>query len=421
MASQHVGTRIREHRKIRQMTVRQVAAKVQISASLLEKIECGDRNPAPGLVAQLAKALGVGPDRLTGQPYLNGAETEEQAQAVIPELRRMLLTYDNPDDLLTAPRPLPVLVAETNHVSSMRRDSKYVPMGPLLPGLLAELTHVALAGDSSVARRAGIGLERERQEAFRQLAICYRAVNSLAHKLGYHDLSLTAVERVHWAADRSGDGLLQATAGYLKAGAMVRMGSYQSARRLLEGLTGEVERMAPEHSLTDAHMGVIGAMLLKLAILEVRDGNVERARERLAEARSYADRLPGDTLYYETSFGPSNVRIHEVAVLIDSGDTEQALARVREWGAEHDQAEWAPPSDLARERASHHYIDVAAAKLAEGDRHGAHRDLLRARKIAPHHTRFHPTVRTTAATLVRLDRGQTDTIAGFARWAGMGG
>ncbi|MEU5426818.1 helix-turn-helix transcriptional regulator [Streptomyces olivoreticuli] len=418
-STHHVGNRVRELRKIRQMTVRQLANHVMISPSLLQKIESGDRNPAPGLIAQLARALSVGPDRLTGQPYLNGAETEEQAQAVIPELRRILLTYDNPDDLLTAPRPLPVLVAEASHVSAMRRDSKYVPMGPLLPGLLAELTHVALAGNPSTARGPSAMLDRERREAFRQLAICYRAVNSLAHKLGYHDLSLTAVERVHWAADRSGDGLLQATAGYLKAGAMVRMGSYASARRLLEGLTGEVERMAPERSLTDAHMGVIGAMLLKLAILEARDGHAERARQRQEEARTYAERLPGDNLYYETSFGPSNCRIHEVAVLIDSGDSEQALARVREWGAEHDQEEWTPPSDLARERSSHHYIDVAAAKLTMGDRQGAHRDLVRARKIAPHHARFHPTVRTTAATLVRLDRGQDDTLAGFARWAGV--
>lgn len=415
----HVGKRIRELRKVRQMTVQRLADKVNISASLLQKIESGDRNPAPGLIAQLARALGVGPDRITGQPYFNGAETEEQVQAVIPELRRMLLTYDNPDDLLVPPRPLPVLAAETEHVSAMRRDSKYVPMGPLLPGLLAELTHVALGGDPSSARRSVAAPERERREAFRQLAVCYRAVNSLAHKLGYHDLSLTAVERVHWAADRSGDGLLQATAGYLKAGAMIRMGSYGSARRLLEGLMDEVERQAPEQSLTDVHLAVIGAMLLKLAILEVRDGHTGQAWQRLAEARSYADRLPGDTLHYETSFGPSNLRIHEVAVLIDSGDTEQALARVREWGAEQDRDEWAPPGDLAKERASHHHIDVAAAKLAEGDRHGAYRDLMHARQIAPHHARFHPTVRTTAATLVRLDRAQHDSVAGFARWAGV--
>ncbi len=193
MTTHHVGQRIREVRKIRQLTVRRLAERVTISPSLLQKIEAGTRNPSSGLIARIAKALSVGPDRLTGQPFINGAETEDQVQAVIPELRRILLTYDNPDDLPTAPRPLAVLAAEMDHVTQMRQDGQYVSMGPLLPGLLAELTHVAHTARGE-----------EQQRAYWWLARAYRATNSLAHKLGYHDLSLTAVERVHWAADRSG-------------------------------------------------------------------------------------------------------------------------------------------------------------------------------------------------------------------------
>ncbi|SPE49573.1 putative transcriptional regulator [Streptomyces netropsis] len=404
----HIGAHIREFRKIRQMTVRQLAGKVSISPSTLEKYESGDRNPPPGVVAELARALRVGPDKLTGQPYMNGVETEEQIQAVIPDLRKMLLTYDNPDDLLVAPRPLPVLAAEMDHVAQMRQNGQYVPMGPLLPGLLAELTHVALGSSG-----------REQERAFWWLARGYRATNSLAHKLGYHDLSLTAIERVRWAAGRSGDSLMQVTAAYLKAGAMVRMGTYASARRVLEGLAEEVERLAPEQSMDDRHMAVHGAILLKLAVLEARDGNFGQAAQRLAEARTAAAILRSDTTHYEMSFGPTNVRIHEVATLIDCGDTEQALARLSEWGEEQDRDEWELPDTIAAERASHHHIDVAAARLVEGDRVGAHQDLKEARRISPNHARFHPTLRSTAATLVRLDRGQDDSIAGLARWAGM--
>ncbi|MFE9296609.1 helix-turn-helix domain-containing protein [Streptomyces niveus] len=409
MGTHHVGQRIRELRKMRQLTVRQLAGRVSVSVSLLEKIERGDRTPAPGLVAQLARAMSVGPDRITGQPYMNGAESEDQVQAVIPELRRMLLTYDNPDDLLVAPRPLPVLAAEMDHVAQMRQNGQYVPMGPLLPGLLAELTHLALRTSD----------EQDRRAAYWWLARGYRATNSLAHKLGYHDLSLTAVERVHWAADRSGDPLMQVTAAYLRAGAMVRMGAFGSARRILEALSGEIERLAPEASLSDEQTAVQGAILLKLAIVEARDGMPERAAERLAEARAAAGLLRSDTTHYEMSFGPTNVRIHQVAALIDSGDTEQALARLREWGAEQDRTEWELPQGIAAERASHHHIDVAAARLAQGDRQGAFADLATARGISPVHTRFHPTVRHTAAALVRLDRAHDDTIAGFARWAGV--
>jgi transcriptional regulator with XRE-family HTH domain len=407
MSTEHIGMRIRKVRKIRQLTVRALAGRVAISPSTLEKYESGDRNPTPGMIAHLAQALSVGPERLTGQPYWNGAESEAQVQAVIPELRRILLTYDNPDDLLTAPRPMPVLAAEMDHIAQMRQDGQYVAMGPLLPGVLSELTHAALSTRGKVQQRA-----------YWWLARGYRATNSLAHKLGYHDLSLTAIERVRWAADRSGDNLMQVTGAYLRAGAMLRMGTYASARRVLEALVDEVERLAPEASMSDEQIAMQGAILLKLAILEARDGRPEHAGERLAEARTAAEWLRADTSYYEMSFGPSNVRIHEVAALIDQGDTEQALARLREWGAEQDRDEWEVPVEIVAERASHHHIDVAAARLAEGNRNGSHQDLLQARQIAPNHSRFHPGYRATAATLARLDRGMDESIAENARWCG---
>lgn len=408
MGSRTVGKNITECRNMRQLTRAQLARRVNISPSALEKYELGDRNPPPGMIAKLAEALRVGPERITGQPYFNGTETAEQVQAVIPDLRRMLLTYDNPDDLGAPARPLSVLAAEMDAVAQLRQDGHYVRMGPLLPNLLAELTHVALDSRG-----------QEQMEAYRWLARGYRATNSLAHKLGHHDMSLTAIDRVRWAASKSGDNLMMVTGAYLKAGAMIRLGTYGSARRVLESLVHEIERLAPEGSMNDEQLAVQGAVLLKLSILEARDGRPEQAWERLAEARTVAAMLRRDTTFYEMSFGPANVRIHEVAALIDLGDSEQALARLREWGAEQDRDEWEVPGDLAAERTSHHYIDVAAARLAEGDRDGSHRDLLRARDLSPSHARFHPTLRTTAATLARLDRRGNESVAGLARWAGM--
>ncbi|MFC1410423.1 helix-turn-helix domain-containing protein [Streptacidiphilus sp. N1-12] len=403
-----IGERIRMLRKVRHLTVRQLAAAARISPSSLEKYESGDRNVVPSVLTALASALSVGPEVLTGQPYYNSAEADERIQATIPDLRRVLATYDSPDALPSAPRPLEVLAAETERVSLMRQNARYASMGSLLPGLLTELTHTALDGRGE-----------QQQRAYWWLARGYRAANSLAHKLGHHDLSNTALERFRWAADRSGDQNMQVTAGYLRAGALVRLGAFDSARRVLEGLVGEIDRFAPEGSLTDAQIALRGAVLLKLAMVEARDGGA-RTGDLLDEADLIAALNGGrDTDLYEMAFGPTNVRIHRIAALIDEGDAEQALARLTEWGADQDQSEWVLPGDIAAERSSHHHIDVAGAKLAQADAAGAFASLQVARSLAPVHVRFHPTVRQTTAALVRADRTGSEELASFARWAGV--
>jgi transcriptional regulator with XRE-family HTH domain len=409
MAHISIGENIRTLRKMRSFTVRQLAAKATISASSLEKYESGDRNPTPAVITALASALSVGPEVLNGQPYYNSTEADEGIQAVIPDLRRVLATYDSPDALTIAPRPIEVLAAETERVSLMRQNASYVRMGHVLPGLLAELSHTALESGGE-----------DQQQAFWWLARGYRAANSLAHKLGHHDLSNTALERFRWAADRSADPHMQVTAAYLRAGMLVRLGAFDSARRILQGLVGEIDRLAPEGSLTEVLLALRGAVLLKLAIVEARDGGGDRVDGLLGEAQLLADMGGGrDTDFYEMSFGPTNVRIHRFAAMTEEGDAEQALARLEEWGAEQRVSEWVLPISIAAERSSHHHIDVAAARLTQADRRGAFGSLKEARVLAPVHTRFHPSVRHTAEALVRADRTDDAELAAFARWVGV--
>jgi transcriptional regulator with XRE-family HTH domain len=402
-----LGDRLRIARRTRRLSAAQLAQKVAISPSFLQKLESGARKATPSLTLALANALHFGPEVLTGQPYYGEPEAEDGVHAVIPELRRLLLCYDTPDELEIAPRPLAVLASEMDQVSALRRDARYAPMGPLLPPIIAELSHVALE-----AREA------EQRKAFWHLARAYRAVNSLAHKMGHHDLSNTALERVRWAADRSGDPLMQFTAGYLVAGAMLRQGAFGSARRKLLALRGELERLQPEGSYSADALAVDGALVLKLAVVESRENKPEAAREYLREAEMIA-RMGGnrDSVVYEMSFGPTNIRIHEVHAMIDMGDAEQALARLTEWAPNG--GEWAPSASTVGERSSHHHIDVASAKVVVGDRAGALADLQRARRIAPNHTRFHPSVRETAGALLRIETHPSDELSSFGSWAGI--
>lgn len=109
-----------------------------------------------------------------------------------------------------------------------RRDTKYDEIGATLPGL--------------VDRLLAAGAEHG-EPAYALLADAYRAGNTLAHKLGYADLSLTAMDRMEWAADRSGDPLLVATSHYLRAAALTRIGAGKHALRLLDRTMSEVEPM----------------------------------------------------------------------------------------------------------------------------------------------------------------------------------
>jgi transcriptional regulator with XRE-family HTH domain len=403
-----VGARIRQWRHTRLLSAQQLADKVHISANYLLKIESGRRTASRRVLLDLARALRVGIEVLDGQPEYGEPEQQEGVHAVMPELRRILLCYDQPDDLENAPRPLVVLGAEVDQVSAMRRDTLYATMGPLLAPLITELSHVALGATD----------EGEERRAFAHLALAYRAVNSLAHKLGYHDMSSTAIERLRWAASRAGDPLLEVMAEHLRLGALLRSGAYGQASRLIAQMEARLARIAGGR-WDDTSRAALGAVRLKEVMVRARLGDVEGAMRMVEDAEEIAAASGGrDGVYYESTFGPTNIRIHEVAALVDIGDTAAAVRRVREWGREQGRELWTPPRGTAPERSSHHHIDFAQAQLAEGDRAGAFVSLQEARRIAPQHTRFRPQARETVATLIRLERDAPETLAGLARWMG---
>jgi transcriptional regulator with XRE-family HTH domain len=404
-----IGGRIRTARKMRHLTVQRLANDVGVSIPTLEKYENGSRNPNPAVLVLLAKALDVGVEHLTGQPYLNGTETEDQVHAVIPQLRRIMLAYDSPEDLITGARPLDVLAEEVQQVSKMRQGGQYAPIGPLLPGLLTELTHTALESSGEASERA-----------YWNLAIAYRAANSVAHKLGYHDLSVATIERIAWASERSGDPYMPVMAGYLRLGAMLRQGTWKAATKLATELETTVHGIAGGR-WDSTSRGLLGSVALKRAVLRARQGNADAAMREIEDAIEIAEASGNrDGIYYETSFGPSNIRIHEVHIGMDTNSSEWALGRLEAWGREDGMGgAWAPPADVPAERRSHHFIDVAAAQLATGDRRSAFESLQMARHIAPNHTRFHPTTRSTAEALQRADRSDDASVQGFARWAGV--
>jgi len=157
-------------------------------------------------------------------------------------------------------------------------------------------------------------------------------------------------------------------------------------------------------------LAIYGSMHMRAGVLAACAGLSEAAASHLAEARDIGHHVP-DAAYHGTAFGPSSVRIHEIAAAAEMGDCKAVLAKA---------AGWQPSTTVPAERRSHYFIELARAQLWAGHRHDALASLCVARRVAPQHTRHNPRVHETARSLTRLERRPSDTLLEFARWAGIG-
>lgn len=95
-----------------------------------------------------------------------------------------------------------------------------------------------------------------------------------------------------------------------------------------------------------------------------------------------------------------------VAVAVELDDADEAIRRCEGF---------APPPALPAERSSHHYIDLARAQLMAGQRDGSFRSLAQADRLAPQHTRHHPTARETVTGLIPAHARVPEPLRSMAR------
>ncbi len=126
-----VGDRVADARKTRGLSQRALAERAHISYSLLTKIEQGDRDATPGVVATLAKALGVDVSDLTGQPYHQVGRHRDRVHEQIPALRRALMYWDVSPTRTGASRSLDELRAEAAKAATMRRTAQHCDLRQL--------------------------------------------------------------------------------------------------------------------------------------------------------------------------------------------------------------------------------------------------------------------------------------------------
>jgi hypothetical protein len=170
-------------------------------------------------------------------------------------------------------------------------------------------------------------------------------------------------------AEETGDSLLISDAARRVAQGLMVMNHYDQA---LELVRADIDRMEPERGAgSSVYLSLYGMLFLMGAVVAARADRPTVARDLLNEGHSVARQLGYDGNECFTAFGPTNVRLHHVAVLLDFGDGAGAVSAARQVTPDC-------LSRLPKERRANYYLDLARGHSLAGHRDNAIDTLLMA-------------------------------------------
>lgn len=383
-----VGVRLARARKRRGLTQDGLAQRISYSRSYIAGVENGHRLPRPAFVSAAARALGVDPAMLYGQPY--DIHDDRSLHTAIPALRRVLTVAEIGPDLDAPPRPLDALAAEIVTARRLLNAAKLAKAGERLPPALDELAAHAHSADDP--------------RAWGLLSRGLYLGASLARKLGYTGDALALLQAEERAADRAGDPNLPLLVPLLKSLVLMGMDQNRQGLKLLDRAIGRVDC-----TRTDGPE-IAGALELRAAILAARlgeDGAADawdyhgRATDRIRAAGTVAE-------VHGQQTNAANAIVHGAAVAVELGDLDEAIRRDSQIGER-------TLSGLAEERVAHHAIDMSRAYTEAGAYDRALDLLVSADRIAPQLTRAHPSAHVVVAHLVDVRRTLPEPLRGLDR------
>lgn len=388
--------RIARLRKLAGWKQHQLAARAFVSTSLVKKVEQGRTPPSPAFVASCARALGVDTAVLYGVHSEEAVSDRHAERAGVGELRTALHANDDPDEVDSMWSPHEVR-RQLDQAERLRALFRYEELCQRLPQLLHQLharCENTLRGTESGEHSRGM------------LHDAYRLAATLGGRFGQPDLSAIASERHVALAPYTGDPLRIALSSYHRSTYFLQHGLFARGLRLLD-------RAQEIASTSDAaaRYSIAVQLHLRAAVMAARSGDGSRGDRHVEEARALVDEhAPPAFPYYNVNASRLNINIHWCAIPGEYYDGTTSVTRA----AQVTVADRQQP-----ERVGHHHIDMARAWLLHGNREKVVAELNAARKVSPHHTRRHPTVHETVRALAEADRRASDTLAGFARWAGI--
>lgn len=283
--------------------------------------------------------------------------------------------------------------------------SHYTSIGRQLPTLLIDAHHATAAAPDDAAC-----------EAYQLLSRVYQLAASFLHKYGAATTALAAVaaDRALAAAERSGDPVAIGAASRRVAKSLML---HRRPEAAVSFATDAAARLRDD--LTDAGAGglsTLGMLYLNAAVAasagERSARAVDTATALVDEAHDVAAEQGGDRNEDWTAFGPTNVGLHRVDVLVRFEDG---------WSAMEAASELDPHAlnGLTRERRTQHLIAIARASLLTRRKNDAARSLLEADRTAPQEVRGQPASVDLVRDIVGATPVPSGELRGLARRCGL--
>lgn len=378
-----VGARVANLRKRRGLTQAALAGRISYSLDTVKKVEQGRIPPSAAFVGLTARALDVDPAHLYG--VQDQMMAEESSAVQLANLRAAVDAWDDPRPEGRLLR-LETINNRLDVLSRLVASTKYAEAADGLVSLLHHLYVLAdEAGPSGEIARAA-------------LHDAYRLSATVAGRFRQADIAAVASERHIHIAPSTGDPLRVVISAFHRSSRYLQLGDYDGGLRVLQRVEDQLAQ--PSAVAVQVH--------LRNAVLSARAGHLDRADEYIAEARTMQrDDQPS---YRGLDASKLNIDVHWCAVPVEALNGTEAVRRAAEVRLE---------GVNRPERVGHHHIDQARAWLLHGDRKRCLDQLNAARRVAPFNTRHHPSVHETLIALAAADRRKTDSLAGFAKWAGI--
>lgn len=308
-----VGETVRRLRRWRGLSQVALAGLAGRSQGWLSRIESGQLGlHALTDLEALADALQVHPADVTGRPHRPPGGRTWEVDALVPAIR-VALVDEVPD---VRPRPVAELEERVQRLSRlMWRDGDLTGLAAALPALLGEVRLASVDG----------GTEEDRRRALQLLAVVTSVAFPMLKNLGHTDLALVASNRSVAAAEELGDPLWRAYAGFRRSHALIPAGS---PVRALQVIRRSVDELQPHVGDDPPTLRMYGMAHLTAALWASRAGESAATAEHSLAAEETAARLAGDGEWFDITFGPQQVAIHQVgnAARLGEGDRAADLA-----------------------------------------------------------------------------------------------